>query len=186
MKVEHVLASYALLVETEKEIDSSVYNVRNNYDKLYDNPVYILPLNGAVYIVEMKDEKPLKVEFLNPAYFDTSYNTGGFSDNDYREFIVNEYGFDMLQKDYISYENGKGKFVWNGNIKDQQPDKAKLFKLRNMMDCLHGNDVRLIYFCSNRGRLIQAKYEHENYKCRNKENCFMTVEDMIKRGDYNE
>lgn len=185
-RVEHVLASYALLVETEKEIDSSVYNVRNNYDKLYDNPVYILPLNGAVYIVEMKDEKPLKVEFYNPAYFDTSYNTGGFSDNDYREFIVNEYGFDMLQKDYISYENGKGKFVWNGNIKDQQPDKAKLFKLRNMMDCLHGNDERLIHFCTNRGRLIQAKYEHENYKCRNKENCFMTVEDMIKRGDYNE
>ena len=101
-----------------------------------------------------------------------------------KPIIVNDYGYDMLQRDYISYEKGSGEFVWNGNIKDQQPDKSKLFKLRNVMDCLHGNDERLIDFCSNRGRLIRAKYEHDNYKCRNKENCFMTVDDMIKRGDY--
>lgn len=182
--IENVVSVFPLLVPPVKEVDPSAYNIRNNYDRLYENQVYILPLNGVLYIVEMKDEKPLKVEFLNPAYFDTSYGGDSFSDSEYKPFILNEYGYDVLQRDYISYVNGKGEFVWNGNVKDQQPDKAKLFKLRNVMDCLHGNDERLIDFCSNRGRLIRAKYEHDNYKCRNKENCFMTVDDMIKRGDY--
>ena len=177
---QKVFSTFPLLVKPEKPIDVSSYNVQNNLDRLYNNQLYILPLNGAVYILEMKDNKPLKVEFLNPAYYDTSY----FRDETMKPIIVNDYGYDMLQRDYISYEKGSGEFVWNGNIKDQQPDKSKLFKLRNVMDCLHGNDERLIDFCSNRGRLIRAKYEHDNYKCRNKENCFMTVDDMIKRGDY--
>lgn len=178
--VQKVFTTFPQLVKPTKPIDVSSYKVQNNFERLYDNPVYILPLNKVIYILEMKDNKPFKVEFYNPAYFDTSY----FRNEDMKPIIVNDYGYDILQKDYLSYESGSGKFVWNGNIKDQQPDKAKLFSLRNVMDCLYGNDERLIDFCSNRGRLIRAKYEHDNYKCRNKENCFMTVDDMIKRGDY--
>lgn len=185
--IESVLSAFSLMVYNDNGSDPLLYNVRNNYDNIYNNPVYILPLNGAVYIVEMQEDKPLKVEFLNPAYFDTSYGSNGYTGGDNLPAILNEYGFNVLQKDYIAYDNGKGKFIWNGNIKDQQPDKAKLFKLRNVMDCLHGNEERLLYFCSNRARLITAKYEYDNYKCRNnKKNCFISVDDMIKRGDFYE
>lgn len=183
---KRVLSEFALLVKSTKEIDSAKYNVQNNLDNLYNNPVYILPLNRVIYILEMNDEKPIKVEFLNPAYFDTSYGYSDYADMEYKPLIVNEYGFDVLQKDYIIYKDGKGKFVWNGNIKDQQPDKAKLFTLRNVINGL-SNQAEIIEYYNNRDVLIIAKYEYDNYKCRNKkENCFITLEDLKKRRIINE
>ena len=61
------------IVEPLHKINNNHYDLQKKYDVLYDNPVYILALNGAVYTVEINNGMPLKAEFRNPAYFRTGY-----------------------------------------------------------------------------------------------------------------
>ena len=67
-------------------------------DVLYDNPVYILALNGAVYTVEINNGMPLKAEFRNPAYFRTGYLN---REKNNLPKISSEYEYGYIQKDYI-------------------------------------------------------------------------------------
>ena len=167
------------LVPSKEENTLSTYNMQNIYDNLYDYPVYILPLNGAVYTVIMKDDKPLKVEFRNPAYFDTSYGeiTSIMKDS-YLPLILSEYSYNYTQKDYIVYENNKANVVWNGNIRDQQPDVNKLFKLMKGVNCLEDKGDKMADLCGNRSAMILAEYLYKN-RCAGKKDCVITSSEIL-------
>lgn len=168
------------LVPAKEDKNLSTYNFQNNYDVLYDNPVYFLPLNGVVYTVIMKDDKPLKVEFRNPAYFDTSYGeiTSVMKDS-YLPLILSEYSYDYIQKDYIVYENGKANVVWNGNIRDRQPDINKLFKLRRGVNCLEDKNDKMAELCSSREAMIMAQYLYKN-RCAGKKDCIIKSDELLE------
>lgn len=168
------------LVPAKEENTLSTYNFQNNYDNLYDNPVYILPLNGVVYTVIMKDDKPLKVEFRNPAYYDTSYGeiTSILKDG-FLPLILSEYSYDYIQKDYIVYKNGKANVVWNGNIRDQQPDVNKLFKLMHSVNCLEDKSDKMEYLCGHRESMIMAQYLYKN-RCAGKKDCIIKSDELLE------
>ena len=167
------------LVPSVKPKGMISYDFGNNLDELYDNPLYIFAFNGAVYIVEMKENRVEKVEFRNPAFYDTSYGNYDYTQNEKAIYIYNDYGFSFNEKDFIKYENGKLQLVWKGKLKDNQPDKESLFRFRGVIDCLNGdNNERLKYICENRSLLIKAKYMHDIVICKDKKDCFINANDI--------
>lgn len=168
--------------ETDENDKTADYDIQNNFDTLYDNEVYLLPLNGAVYTIEVKDGSAVKVEFRNPAYFDA-----GFASYLYDEAarqkgipkILSEYEYNILQKDYIINDNGRLNVVWNGTIREQMPDKRKLFTFQGVIDCLNSNDNvdKLEKICSSRESMIKAKYIHKN-RCGTIKDCLITSSDI--------
>ena len=169
----------AKLVPSVKPKGMISYDFGNNLDELYDNPLYIFAFNGAVYIVEMKENRVEKVEFRNPAFYDTSYGNYDYTQNEKAIYIYNDYGFSFNEKDFIKYENGKLQLVWKGKLKDNQPDKESLFRFRGVIDCLNGdNNERLKYICENRSLLIKAKYMHDIVICKDKKDCFINANDI--------
>lgn len=168
--------------ETGEDDKLADYNIQNNFDTIYDNEVYILPLNGAVYTVEVKDNSALKVEFRNPAYFDTSYAGCLYNDTARQKGlpkILSEYEYNLLQKDYIINNNGRLNVVWNGTIRNQMPDEKKLFTFKGVINCFNSQDniSKLEKICSSRENMIKAKYIHKN-RCGNKKDCIIKSSDI--------
>ena len=170
------------LIEPDKDFLPSEYGIQNSFSIYNSNiyPIYILALNGAVYTVVMKDNKPLQVDFRNPAYFDTNFIT---ADKNYGNLpeILNENNYKYKQINYLFYQDGKAELRWNGNIRNQQPDIAKLLKFRGTINCIQAvkdNNTKLIEYCGNREKLIKAKYLH-NQKCKkNEKDCFISAEEI--------
>lgn len=168
--------------ETSEDDKTAAYKIQNNFDTIYDNEVYILPLNGAVYTVEVKDGNALKVEFKNPAYFDIGYASYLYNDAAIQKGlpkILSEYEYNILQKDYIINDNGTLNIVWNGSIRNQMPDERKLFTFKGVIDCLNSKDNidKLEKICSSRENMIKAKYIHKS-RCSNKKDCIITSSDI--------
>ena len=158
------------------------YDIQNNFDTLYDNEVFILPLNGAVYTIEVKDGNAVKVEFRNPAYFDVSYANYLYNDAAKQKGlpkIVSEYEYNFIQTDYLVNENGKLNIIWNGTIRNQMPDERKLFTFKGVIDCLNNQDniEKLEKICSSRENMIKAKYLYKN-RCGTKQDCTITSSDI--------
>lgn len=175
---EETLLNMQKLVEPDESISPLDYKMLDIQDRVYDNPIYMLELNGAVYVVEMKDGEPLKVEFRNPAYFNTNYlspavkhyKTSGLP------YILSENGYNYIQKDFLECKNGSCKIVWNGAIKNQQPDKSKLLSLRGGIDCLNDKSENFDIICSNRESLLKAKVMQKE-ECNGKKDCFIKTDD---------
>lgn len=168
--------------ETDENDKTADYQIQNNFDAIYDNEVFILPLNGAVYTIEVKDGSAFKVEFKNPAYFDTGYASYLYNEAAMQKGlpkILSEYEYNILQKDYIINDNGKLNIVWNGTIRNQMPDERKLFTFKGVIDCLNSNDniEKLEKICSSRENMIKAKYIHKN-RCGTKKDCMITSSDI--------
>ena len=168
--------------ETDEDDKTADYQIQNNFDTIYDNEVYILPLNGAVYTVEVKDGSAFKVEFKNPAYFDAGYASYLYNEAARQKGlpkILSEYEYNILQKDYIINDNGKLNIVWNGSIRNQMPDESKLFTFKGVIDCLNSKDNidKLEKICSSRENMIKAKYIHKN-RCGTKTDCLITSSDI--------
>lgn len=168
--------------ETDEDDKTADYQIQNNFDTIYDNEVYILPLNGAVYTVEVKDDSAFKVEFKNPAYFDAGYASYLYNETARQKGlpkILSEYEYNILQKDYIINDNGKLNIVWNGSIRNQMPDESKLFTFKGVIDCLNSKDNidKLEKICSSRENMIKAKYIHKN-RCGTKTDCLITSSDI--------
>ena len=149
---------------------------------MYDNEVFILPLNGAVYTIEVKDGNAVKVEFRNPAYFDVSYANYLYNDAARQKGlpkIVSEYEYNFIQTDYLVNENGKLNIIWNGTIRNQMPDERKLFTFKGIIDCLNNQDNtdKLEKICSSRENMIKAKYIHKN-RCGTKQDCTIASSDI--------
>lgn len=166
------------LVPSVKPKGMSSYDFGNNLDELYNNPLYIFAFNGCVYTVEMKNNKLEKVEFRNPAFYDTSYGTYDYTLDENKVYILSDYGFKFNEKDFIKNEEGKLKVVWKGDLKNNQPDKNSLFYFRGVIDCINGENKALIHICESRELLIQAKYKHDMLICEDKKNCFITIDDI--------
>ena len=170
------------LIKPDKDFLPSEYEIQNSFsdDNSYSYPLYILALNGAVYTVTMEDNKPFQVDFRNPAYFDTNFIT---ADKNYGNLpiILNENNYKYKQINYLFYQNGKAELMWNGNIRNQQPDVAKLLKFRGAVNCIQAvkdNNTKLIEYCGNREKLIKAKYLH-NQKCKkNEKDCTISAEEI--------
>ncbi len=166
------------IVEPLHKVNNNHYDLQKKYDVLYDNPVYILALNGAVYTVEINNGMPLKAEFRNPAYFRTGYLN---REKNNLPKISSEYEYGYIQKDYIKYDNnGKAATVWNGDIREQQPDKSRLFKFRGVVDCLNDTETGTAEICGNRENMIMAKYLYK-LKCGGKKDCFVKSSDINGR-----
>ncbi len=153
----------AKIIPSKKEKNNALYNIQNNYDTLYDNPVYIVAIGGTVYTVEMKNNAPYKVEYRNPSYFDTSYDVqsnnekASYYDNFVIPPILNEYNYNYIQKDYAIFENGKANIIWKGDVRDQRPDIRKQFKLYSAVDCLKDTGD-IAKYCGNREAMIVSMY----------------------------
>ena len=179
-------ASMMKMIVSGKENDendkTADYDIQNNFDTLYDNEVFILPLNGAVYTIEFKDGNAVKVEFRNPAYFDVSYANYLYNDAARQKGlpkIVSEYEYNFIQTDYLVNENGKLNIIWNGTIRNQMPDERKLFTFKGIIDCLNNQDNtdKLEKICSSRENMIKAKYIHKN-RCGTKQDCTIASSDI--------
>ncbi len=172
-----------LLISGQSEDDNDTflkYKITNNFDKLYDNPVYIMPLNNVVYTVEMKNNVPYKVEFRNPAYFDVSYVSplsNIFEQSSVFPKILSEYNIPFTQTSYLLNDNNTYKTVWDGNIRDQQPDSHKLFRFKGVIDCLDVSTMDMIFFCGSRENMIMAKNVHRT-KCKDKVDCTINAQDL--------
>lgn len=174
------------IIISGKEIDENDkvadYKIQNNFDTIYDNEVFILPLNGAVYTIEVNDGSAVKVEFRNPAYFDAGYASYLYDETARQKGlpkILSEYEYNILQKDYIINDKGKLNIVWAGTIRNQMPDERKLFTFKGIIDCLNSKDNinKLEKICSSRENMIKAKYIHKN-RCGTKKDCLITSSDI--------
>ncbi len=156
------------------------YNFQNNFDILYHNNIYILPINHVVYTVEISKNKVIKAEFRNPTYFNVNYNSTLWHKGSRK--ILSEYNYEFSQKDYIINDNNSLKIVWNGDIRNQSPDSRKLFTFKNIIDCLNPDDVeKLEIICGNRENMIYAKYIHKKI-CGDVDGCLIKGDDVL--GDY--
>lgn len=168
--------------KSSSEQDSAVYyKIANNFDKLYDNPIYFLPLKGVVYTIEMKNGYPYRMGFRNPAYYNLNYLNpldNKLYDEGVFPKILSEYNIPFTQTDYMVYENNKVKTVWKGNIRDQQPDIHRLFKFKGVIDCLEKSVGDTVYICGSREMLILAKYIHSK-KCFGKVDCTISADDIV-------
>lgn len=170
------------LIKPDKDFIPSEYEVQNAFsiNNSSNHPIYILALNGAVYTVVMKDNKPLQVDFRNPAYFNTNFILSDKNSGNLPE-ILNENNYQYKQSLYMYYTNGNAELKWNGDIRNQQPDKDKLFKFRGVLNCLQAikdNNTALIEYCGNREKLIKAKYLHQEKCKRNEKDCFVSAEEI--------
>ncbi len=168
--------------ESENEEESYVnYNITNNLDRLYDNPVYILALNGVVYTVEMQGGIPYKVEYRNPLFFDVSYiNPFQHSSEEGSVFpnILSEYNISFKQTLFLVNDNNTYKKAWKGNISNEQPIKNNLFKFKGVIDCLDKSILDTVFLCGYRENMIMIKDIYET-KCSGKVDCTLSADDII-------
>lgn len=145
------------------EKENKYYDYQNNLDNLYDNEHVIFPFNNILYFIEYENKNIKTVKLFNPKLFDLNYPNmnSNIPELSGMPRIMNEYNYKINNSEFISFEDGKAKVLWNNVDEGYVVNENDLFKLGNNINCFSPIDSDTSKICGNRELLIITKYNEE-------------------------